>query len=177
MPRHDVRKALPIFGEIQQRLPTPEYRLRLSFPLTDQINAGDMMKSDRNKMTLLFALPAIAMLSTTVLTSTGPSRLRAQEVDLVMVDLKVVAEGYRAHKLIGRTVVNDANETIGTIDDVIVTKDHDIYMPVQVGGFLGLGSRLVVLPFDSFKINDRKIVLPNASREQLRKLADFKYVG
>jgi hypothetical protein len=26
--------------------------------------------------------------------------------------------------------VNDLNETIGTIDDVIVTKDHEIYMPV-----------------------------------------------
>jgi hypothetical protein len=173
MPRHDVRKALRIFGEIQQRLPTPEYRLRLSFPLTEQINAEDTMKFDRNKMTLLFALPAIAMLSTAVLTSTG----RAQEVNLVMVDLQVVAQGYRAHKLIGRTVVNDKNETIGTIDDVIVTKDHNIYTPVQVGGFLGLGSRLVVLPFDSFQINDRKIVLPNASREELKKLADFKYVG
>jgi hypothetical protein len=35
---------------------------------------------------------------------------------------------------------------------------------------------LVVLPFDAFKIDDRKIVLPNASKEQLKKLADFKYV-
>jgi hypothetical protein len=65
----------------------------------------------------------------------------------------------------------------GTLDDVIVTKEHDIFIPVQVGGFLGVGSRLVVLPFDAFKIDDRKIVLPNASKEQLKKLADFKYVS
>ena len=135
------------------------------------------MKSDRNKMTLLFTLQVIAILCTVLLTSTGPSPLRAQEVDLVVVDLQVVQKGYRASKLAGRTVVNDLNEKIGTVDDVIVTKEHDIFIPVQVGGFLGVGSRLVVLPFDAFKIDDRKIVLPNASREQLKKLADFKYVS
>jgi hypothetical protein len=150
--------------------------LRLSLSLTEQIDAEVMMKSDRNKMTLLFTLPAIAVLSTSLLWSTGPRPLRAQEVDLVKVDLQLVWPGYRTSKLAGRTVVNDLNEKIGTVDDVIVTKEHDIFVPVQVGGFLGVGSRLVVLPFDAFKIDDRKIVLPNASKEQLKKLADFKYV-
>jgi hypothetical protein len=177
MPRDDVRKALPIFGEIQHGSPTPEYRLRLSLSLTEQIDAEVMMKSDRNKMTLLFTLPAIAVLSIALLTSTGPRPLRAQEVDLVKVDFQIVWPGYRTSKLTGRTVVNDLNEKIGTLDDVIVTKEHDIFIPVQVGGFLGVGSRLVVLPFDAFKIDDRKIVLPNASKEQLKKLADFKYVS
>jgi hypothetical protein len=142
-----------------------------------QIDAEDMMKSDRNKMTLLFTLPAIAVLSITLLTSTGPRPLRAQAVDLVVVDLRVVQKGYRASKLTGRTVMNDLNDTIGTLDDVIITKDHDIFMPIQVGGFLGVGSRLVVLPFDAFKIEESKIVLPNASREQLKKLAVYKYVS
>ena len=135
------------------------------------------MKSDRNKMTLLFTLPAIAVLSTALLWSTGPRPLRAQEVDLVKVDFQIVWPGYRTSKLAGRTVVNDLNEKIGTLDEVIITKDHDIFMPVQVGGFLGVGSRLVVLPFDAFKIDESKIVLPNASREQLKKLADFKYLS
>jgi len=43
--------------------------------------------------------------------------------DLVIVDLQLVGQGYRAHKLIGRTVVNDINETIGTLDDVIITSE------------------------------------------------------
>ena len=176
MPR-ETWKALPIFGEIQHGSPTPEYRLRLSLSLTEQIDAEVMMKSDRNKMALLFTLPAIAVLSTSLLWSTGPRPLRAQEVDLVKVDFQIVWPGYRTSKLAGRTVVNDLNEKIGTLDDVIVTKEHDIFIPVQVGGFLGVGSRLVVLPFDAFKIDDRKIVLPNASKEQLKKLADFKYAS
>ena len=95
------------------------------------------MKSDRNKMTLLFTLPAIAVLSITLLTSAGPRPLRAQEVDLVKVDFQIVWPGYRTSKLAGRTVVNDLNEKIGTLDDVIVTKEHDIFIPVQVGGFWG----------------------------------------
>ena len=66
---------------------------------------------------------------------------------------------------------------IGALDDAIITKDHDIFMPIQVGGFLGIGSRLVVLPFGAFKIDNRKIVVPNASKEQLKKLADFKYAS
>jgi PRC-barrel domain protein len=151
--------------------------LRLSLSLTEQIDAEVMMKSNRNKMTLLFTLPVIAILCTVLLTSTGPSPLRAQEVDLVVVDLQIVQKGYRASKLVGRTVMNDLNEKIGTLDEVIITKDHDIFMPIQVGGFLGVGSRLVVLPFDAFKIDESKIVLPNASREQLKKLAVYKYVS
>jgi hypothetical protein len=86
---------------------------------------------------------------------------------LVVVDLQVVQKGYRA----------SLNEKIGTLDDVIITKDHDIFMLIQVGGFLGIGSRVVVLPFDAFKIDNRKIVVPNASKEQLKKLADFQYVS
>ena len=43
--------------------------------------------------------------------------------DLVIVDLQLVGQGYRAHKLIGRTVLNDMNETIGTLEDVIITSE------------------------------------------------------
>jgi hypothetical protein len=172
MARRGIGKALLNFNT------AATIRARVSpAALFYQINAEVMMKSDRNKMTFAFSLLAIATLSAALVSSTGPRPLHAQEVALVKVDLLVVGKGYRANKLIGRTVVNDLNEKIGTFDDVIVTTDHDIFVPVQVGGFLGVGSRLVVLPFDAFKIEDRKIVLPNASKEQLKKLAEFKYAS
>ncbi len=48
---------------------------------------------------------------------------------------------------------------------------------LQVGGFLGLGRRLVVVPYDSLVIDDagQKITLPGASKDELKKLSEFNY--
>src|SRR5579859_389525 len=53
----------------------------------------------------------------------GP-RIAAAEVALVVVDVVAVADGYRASKLRGATVVNSKNEKIGELDDLIVGKDR-----------------------------------------------------
>ena len=44
-----------------------------------------------------------------------------QTVTLMKVDPASLATGYRTSKVVGSTVVNEANETVGTIDDLIVT--------------------------------------------------------
>jgi sporulation protein YlmC with PRC-barrel domain len=100
-------------------------------------------------------------------------------VQLVKVDLSVVAKGYRMSKLIGTTVINDKNEKIGTVDDVIADKDKKLlnFAVLQVGGFLGLGGRLVAVPFDSLVIDEaaQKVSLPGASKDELKKLSEFNY--
>jgi sporulation protein YlmC with PRC-barrel domain len=99
-------------------------------------------------------------------------------VALVKVDLSVVAKGYRMSKLVGTTVINDKNEKIGTLDDVIADKDKKLSLAVlQVGGFLGLGRHLVVVPYDSLVIDEagQKITLPGASKDELKKLSEFNY--
>jgi hypothetical protein len=50
-------------------------------------------------------------------------RRRVATVDIAKVDVQKVAAGYRASKVIGSSVLNDANETIGKIDDLLVTRD------------------------------------------------------
>jgi uncharacterized protein YrrD len=99
-------------------------------------------------------------------------------VQLVKVDVSVVGKGYRAAKLIGASVTNDKNENIGKIDDIIIDKNRVMYAVVQVGGFLGVGSRLVALPYDSLQIDDagKKVVLPGATKDELKKLTEFKYL-
>jgi hypothetical protein len=42
---------------------------------------------------------------------------RAQAVQLVVVDIKAVDQGYRVSKLLGRSVQNDKAQKIGTLDD------------------------------------------------------------
>jgi len=100
-------------------------------------------------------------------------------VALVKIDLSVVSQGYRMSKVIGRTVINDKNEKLGSLDDVIAAKDKKQldFAILQVGGFLGVGGHLVAVPFDSLVIDDAgsKITLPGASKDELKKLSEFHY--
>src|ERR1700690_4415874 len=77
-----------------------------------------------------------------------------QTVDIAKVDVQKVAAGYRASKVIGSSVVNQANETIGKIDDLLVTPDgKEPYAVLSIGGFLGLGTHLVVVRYDSLRFD------------------------
>jgi hypothetical protein len=104
-------------------------------------------------------------------------RRAAAEVELVVVDVVAVADGYRASKLRGATVVNPQNEKIGALDDLIVGKDRVLFGIIEVGGFLGLGSHLIAVPYSSLQISDggRRIVLPGATKEHVKDLPEFKY--
>ena len=112
----------------------------------------------------------------------APHPVFSQGVQLVKVDVQVVANGYRVSKLTGQVVVNDKNERIGKIDDFVIGHDegHSLFTVLEVGGFLGIGSRLVAVPYDSLTIDQKgskieKIALPGASKDQLEKLTEFRY--
>src|ERR1700722_17535248 len=73
-----------------------------------------------------------------------------QTVELAKVDVHALSGGYRASKVVGSSVVNEANETIGTIDDLLVSTDgKQPYAVLSIGGFLGMGTHLVVVPYAS----------------------------
>ena len=122
---------------------------------------------------IIWTAPAIAL---AIFLATGPAQPQVG-VALVKVDLSVVAKGYRMSKLIGSNVINDRNEKIGTLDDVIADKKQVNFAVLQVGGFLGVGGRMVAVPFDSLVIDDkeRKITLPGATKDELKKLSEFNY--
>ena len=97
---------------------------------------------------------------------------------LVAVDVKPLAEAYRASRLIDATVQNDKNEKIGVVDDLIVTpNDQVLFAVISVGGFLGLGRRLVAVPYSSLTVDDQgqKLVLPGATKGALSSLPEFHY--
>jgi sporulation protein YlmC with PRC-barrel domain len=109
----------------------------------------------------------------------APHPVFSQGVQLVKVDVQVVANGYRVSKLTGHTVVNDKDERIGKIDDFVIGHDegHSLFTVLQVGGFLGIGSHLVAVPYDSLTIDQTgsKIELPGASKDQIKQFAEFQY--
>lgn len=127
---------------------------------------------------LLMCILAGAVVSL-MLAAIGTYPAFSQGVQLVKVDVQVVASGYRVSKLTGHAVVNDKNELIGKIDDFVIGHDegHSLFTVLQVGGFLGIGSRLVAVPYDSLIIDQtgNKIELPGASKDQLEKLTKFRY--
>ena len=99
-----------------------------------------------------------------------------QSVEIAKVDVQKVAAGYRASKVVGSSVLNDANETIGKIDDLLVTRDgKEPYAVLSIGGFLGMGTHMVVVRYDSLKFTDNKIVLPGGTKDGLKMLPAFQY--
>lgn len=78
--------------------------------------------------------------------------------------------------MIGATVVNDQNETVGRIDDVIL-KGEKPYLVLSVGGFLGVGNKLVVLPYGAVRKTDERLIMPSATKEALRSLPEFQYLA
>jgi hypothetical protein len=99
-----------------------------------------------------------------------------QTVEITKVDVQTVAAGYRASKVIGSSILNEANETIGKIDDLLVTRDgKEPYAVLSIGGFLGMGTHMVVVRYDSLLFADNKILLPGGTKDGLMKLPKFEY--
>ena len=127
-------------------------------------------------MTRSIALLAGVALLAASLSGPAFSQGAPQTVTLMKVDPASVATGYRTSKVVGSTVVNEANETVGTIDDLIVTPTEKVpFAVLSVGGFLGMGSKYVVVPFSSLHVKDKRMVLPGATKDSLTALPEFKY--
>ncbi len=77
-----------------------------------------------------------------------------------------VSTGYRASKVLGSSVVNEAGDTVGKIDEIIVGPDGKApFVVLSVGGFLGVGDKLVALPYEQMRTDGKKIVLPGATKD------------
>jgi sporulation protein YlmC with PRC-barrel domain len=97
---------------------------------------------------------------------------------LTAVDVDIVATtGYRASKLLKSDIYNDGGEKIGKLEDFIVGSEEAVSVAiVAVGGFLGMGKRMVAVPAGLFESNAQgQLVLPGATRDRLKALPAFQY--
>jgi sporulation protein YlmC with PRC-barrel domain len=59
---------------------------------------------------------------------------------------------WRASKVVGLSVYNDNNESIGSINELLTDKSGKIQaIVIGVGGFLGVGTHLVAVPYEKVK--------------------------
>ena len=89
----------------------------------------------------------------------------------------------RASKIVGSSVYNDHNEKVGSIDDLVIGSDKTLNAVVSVGGFLGMGSKMVEVPFDKLQFgnekgsSDNRVVMPGVTKDSLSSMPDFHYAN
>src|SRR3954468_3189733 len=70
---------------------------------------------------------------------------------------------WRTSKVVGLSVYNDNNESLGSINDLLTDKSGNIKaVVIGVGGFLGVGEHLVAIPWDKIKFVDQPVAYSGA---------------
>ena len=85
-------------------------------------------------------------------------------------------------KLIGLTIQNGANETIGEIADIVLDESSTIKAwVVGVGGFLGIGTKYVAVDPSALKltrVDDKTLKATiDTNKDQLRAAPEYVYLG
>jgi hypothetical protein len=92
------------------------------------------------------------------------------------IDDAVLAGSARASKLIGSKVYQ-GDTAVGQIEDVLVDLDHATLAAVilSVGGFLGVGEKLVAVPVGQIKIGSEAKFTTDLTKEQLASAPSFDF--
>jgi sporulation protein YlmC with PRC-barrel domain len=87
----------------------------------------------------------------------------------------------RSSKIVGSSVYNDQDEKVGSVDDLLIGKDGKINAVLSVGGFLGMGTKYVEVPYSQLvfgntqRDSDNRVVLKGATKESLKAQAAYNY--
>jgi len=94
---------------------------------------------------------AAALLTTALFTCTASAQTATSKTTDTAVSAHKEGE-WRASKLVGVDVYNEANEKIGDINEVILDKSGKAANVILgVGGFLGMGEHYVAVAYDKLK--------------------------
>jgi sporulation protein YlmC with PRC-barrel domain len=85
-------------------------------------------------------------------------------------------EGYRVSRIIDHTVRNDRGEELGEVDDLIMSRNGKIKKVIlSVGGFLGVGFRLVAVSFKSLQMGEKGDIVYKITKQQLEYNPGYYY--
>src|SRR5690606_26414085 len=91
------------------------------------------------------------------------------------------SDQWRASKLMGASVVGPDDQSIGDINEILLSKEGNVEaVVVGVGGFLGMGEKNVAIPFESLNVqrsegNEIEKITVSFSKEQLENAPKFAY--
>lgn len=94
---------------------------------------------------------------------------------------KTALTTWRVTELKGTNIKTPTGDKLGDLKEVAVDPSGRVcYVSVSVGGFLGIGDRIVAVPWDALKFSlvgdklDKKQITLAATKEQLEKAPQFK---
>ena len=107
---------------------------------------------------------AVALLSTAVVgggafaQSAQPTDRAAPAATAQPADKMMLKDNWRASKLMGLNVYNEANEKLGDINELLVDKSGKINaVVIGVGGFLGMGEHDIAVSMDKLKFVEEPV--------------------
>jgi len=86
-----------------------------------------------------------------------------------------IGKANKASSLIGMDVRNSQNEKLGDIKDLVVDLHSGkvAYVVLSVGGFLGIGDKLVAIPPNAFMSAEQEKLVLNADKAKLQNAPSF----
>jgi sporulation protein YlmC with PRC-barrel domain len=107
---------------------------------------------------------AMALLTTALMTGAVSAQTATNKMDSTTSAAMHKEGEWRASKVVGVNVYNEANEKIGDINDVILDRTGKVASVIlAVGGFLGMGEHYVAVTFDKLKWVDQPVSSTTAS--------------
>ena len=101
------------------------------------------------------ALVSAALITTAASAQTSPTSTTASTAH---------RDEWRASKVVGINVYNDANEKIGDINELLLNRSGKIAnVVIGVGGFLGVGEHNVAIDYDKIKWVDQPVTSASTS--------------
>jgi hypothetical protein len=92
-------------------------------------------------------------------------------------ETQTIVTGWSLKKnLLDKEVYNDKKESLGAIEDIIVTpKDSMPFAILGVGGFLGVNERRIAIHLQDLQVRDDRFELPGATKDALKAMPPFVY--
>ena len=126
-------------------------------------------------------MKSVSAMSMTLLMATAPCIAQqvvgSTQLGVAYAELRDVTTGLSTKKqVLGKKVFNDNGDTVGKIDDIIVSPDKAVsYAIVGAGGFLGVGRHDVAIPVNQLKEDGGRFILAGATKDAIKAMPEFEY--
>jgi len=131
--------------------------------------------------TTTLALAALVALG--ALSAAGPAMAQVAggttTVQARITESTTLAMGWSVKKtLLGKTIRNDAGQTVGKVQDLIISPERSVsYVIVGAGGFVGIGRHDVAIPIAQIQDKAGKLVMAGATKDAIKAMPRFTYAG